>query len=265
MRRSVLIMSAIVASLLSGVRGMPVYAVGRRVIAMDLVVLMAQGHHLSVFDQISVAKTTGAVRIGLIEGAQHVRVINGREETQGQNAMTLRLQGGRVTVRYRVPWNGRSASLSLINPERVSTLVLLVKPTITLPSVLNPVLQEAGQGRLSGVAHSPTFDEYAASRVPAGQKVPIVLEHQVEEPMAVDDGNHPVMARVFELLAGIASMGALLVALYWRPVRPSADPGLEELARLIAAFRRGELDAEAYQTARNIIVSRIQAAEADHG
>lgn len=239
----------------------PAMAVSTPEIGMEMLILIPRGHHLSAFEQIMQAPHAQAsLSIGMLTGARKVRVVGASLLHRSGATVVVRPTSQHPAVRYRVPWNGHSVALRLQPPDRIGALVVLVEPSLRLPAVLNPTLGAVGQGRIPGVPNSPIFDEYGASRLSSDRPIPLVLEH-VLAGVGGSQGNHPAVAHLFELMAGLASLAAVYAALYWRPVAPPTGPvdrALQDLAATLAAFRRGELDADRYRSRRRELLEQIR-------
>ncbi|NMP23577.1 hypothetical protein [Sulfobacillus harzensis] len=235
-------------------------------ILMEMVVLIPHGHRLAIFQQM-VLKSRTPADIGLLPGHGGIEIIGGKRLTSANRTVEVVPQGRHLALRYSVPWNGQSISLSIFNPSEVRALLLLTPPRVGLPPILNPALQSLGQGRLPGVPNSPVFQEYGTTAVHAGQSLTLVLERNhgaSTDALYTGSGNYPWAGRLAEWGLGILALGGLWLALNWRRVPRHAASGdmrfrmLAELAAIRSAFRRGEISEEGYQTQRSEIVRLLK-------
>lgn len=234
----------------------PIASGARSMIAMDMVLLIPEGHRLAIFDQVALDHPVSRVVMGMFVGAKDVKGIGASIVSHGSDAAIVEPQGARFAVRYSVPWNGRSASLLLPTVLPIKGLLVLIPARMALPPILNPSLASVGQGRIPDVADSPVFKEYATGNVAQGQSVPVVLERYAVNaaiPLSSASGNYPRVAMLFKLLIGLLGMGALAWALNWRVGVPGdarrgqRERYLRDMAGLKAAYQRGELEEGAFE------------------
>lgn len=238
-------------------------------IGMEMIVFLPQAGRLAVFQQVVMTGKVADPTVGLLPGATGVSAINARIAHSGAGFVVVSGTPGQFALRYDIPWNGKSANLSVPAYLATSALVFLVPQSLSVPAVLNPALVPAGHGKLPGIPHSPVFNEYATTNVAAGQALPVVLEEQAagastgQTPLFPSGGNHPLIGALFEALVVLVGMGALAWALNWRPVAAySRRPGererlLAELAAWDASYHRGEVDDEAYRSHREELVASL--------
>ncbi len=234
-------------------------------IAMEMVIIIPKGHALRVFQQVVLPQSKPVV-LGILSQSSHLRVIGGKLDAFSDREARVLPTGSRFAVRYQVPWNGHSSTLAFTNPETTKALVVLTTPRVGLPPILNPRWQSMGEGRIPGVPNSPVFQEYAATRVLAGQRVPLVLERNTGGPadaLYTGPGTYPGAGHVALWLMGILILLCGWLAFNWRPVPQETLSDdrqwrlLGELAALRAAKRRGELTEDGYQRERADILRLI--------
>lgn len=234
-------------------------------VAMEMVIVIPKGRTLRVFQQV-VLRQPHPVVVGVLSHAAHLRVIGGKMESLGIAGAKVLPTGSRFAVRYQVPWNGHSSTLALTNAETTKALVVLTMPQVGLPPILNPRWQSIGEGRIPGVPNSPVFQEYATTRVPAGERVPVVLERNLGGPadsLYAGPGTYSWAGHLALWLMGILALLGIWVAFYWRPVPQDAMSDdrrrrlLGELAALRAAQTRGELTEDGYHRERADILSLL--------
>lgn len=208
---------------------------------LEMMILIPQRHHLAVFQQTTMDPgDSPGVTVDVLPDASHLRTMGGRIVKRHVSTLHMGTVRRRFSVRYRVPWDGRSLATSFRIQSHLRVLVVLVPPDLSLPSILNRVMAPVGEGRIPGVAKSPTFDEYAASNLNAGQVVPLVLEgHSPQTLGAV--GSNSRLADVFLLVMGLMALAGIVAALQWNPSRRRVSVLLTRWALLDAAVRHGHI------------------------
>lgn len=257
-------MAALGALLALGMAAPSAYAAATPapIVTLEMLILIPQHHTLAVFQQMALSEANPAAPIAILPGARQIAGIGSKVSRIGPDTVMVRSRDARFALRYTVPWNGRSAALGLVSRLRLKELLVLTPPNVVLPPVLNPVLAWAGQGRIPLVPNSPAFEEYGTQNVAPGQSLPIVLEHRQASSGPVEVvGNHPAMALVFELLAGLIALLGIGFALNWRPVREKSPEDPERywaaLAALVSAYRRGEVAESEYQRDREQLTTLL--------
>lgn len=230
-------------------------------VSLDMIILIPHGRELAVFQQVVFSQAMGGVTpVGIFSHAQTPRVIGGQLVRRQSGIVWVLPRTTRLALRYRIPWNKQSLATEIDSPMKVGTLVVLAEPTITLPEILNPVWAPVGEGRIPGVANSPTFDEYASRALRVGQRVPLVVESGPMSLGVKSTGNHPGVARAFKLAMALFMLAAVVGAMHWRKASQHSafSIALQRLARLAAALRQGTIDVESYYTQRQRILRQLR-------
>lgn len=191
-------------------------------ISREVIILMVRGHHLSVFQDLVVGRpSSGPMPVALLTGARDVRALTGTVSSSGVGRWQIKTTGQHAALHYLLPWNGRSASLSLTGGGAVRTTILLAEPGLEVPPLLNPSLARVGQGKVPHVPASPIFDEYA-SRVPwTANRLTLDIEQRSRRPVTRASrwvGNATLAAIGFVLAVGLAQV------LYWPPSEQRQSP-----------------------------------------
>ncbi len=236
---------------------------------VEMLVLLPDGQHLAVYEQVSVAPAR-TVELGVMPHATDLHAAADMTAHPGPGVVILHGAGTKFAVRYKVGWNGRSGSYRLPFEQSTAALIVLLPATLRLPSVLNPALALAGHGKIPGVAGSPEFNEYTTAQIPAGDAINLVLEHRTPSLSGVAvPFNTPRLPKALGTLlqAAIACMALAGVgaAVRLRPLPACAAPApgaqdrlLGELAILDATFRRGELAKEVYAGDRAALLEQLR-------
>lgn len=224
--------------------------------SLELLVLIPSHHHLAVFEQVELARPTTDPTIGLLQGYSSLAGIN--VALKNPTATTAAVVGtvSEIAVKYTLPWNGTSLLLQEVAPEATAAVVIMVPMSLTLPSVVNPIWSPSKARKIPGLPNSPLFRVFSTGNLRAGQNFGASLENtaSVVAPPLPREG-YPLAGRAAEFLFGLLVLGALLLAINWKPLRGAAGGGardrlLGRLAVLDAQFRRGELDAADYRRER---------------
>lgn len=230
-------------------------------VSQEMIIIIPHGRSLAIFQQVLLKNTHGrrSEDVGVLSQARDIRGIGVQTIGKAPGLAEALHPSSRFSLRYLVPWDTRSSSLSLVSPAPIHTLIVLTEPNLTLPQILNPVLAPVGQGRIPNVSNSPTFDEYVGQKLGAGTRIPIVLEGQAAAPAV---GTHPRLARVFELLMGLAALGAIVWATRWKPAGTGLSFRqrrlLSQLASLTREFYQGTLDEDRYRDQRHALLSALR-------
>lgn len=237
-------------------------------ISSELLVLLPQGKHLAVYEQVVLSQPGARTTLGVLAGHGPVKGVNVHLGPVGPHHVVLDQASGTIAVEYDVPWNGTSQYLSLRQFAPVAALVVMVPPADTLPSVLNAAFQVLPSRTIPGLPHSPKFHVYETTHVQANTVTAF----------SVASGGTTIPGRKGFAGAGAAVLLALalvvLAALYlvvnWRPLSPRTharaqrEDLLERLAGIEALYRRGELEDVVYRVERETLqgeLARVWAAE----
>ncbi len=223
-------------------------------VRMEMVIVIPKGHRLAIFQQVVWQSQGGSGLVATLPGARNLRSIDAHLLYSGPSGALVNTPTGRFALRYSVPWNGHSSSLTLPTPASLGALLVLTPGSVVLPPVLNPLLQESGRGRIPGVPNSPVFREWGASAIHAGTPVMMVFEQAAPLAPARKTGTYPGAALAFQTGMALASLGALLVALNRRSDLVSRSGVWERLAEIRARYVRGVISADELQgEVRNVL------------
>ena len=237
MRRAALI-GALAAALLAGGGG-AYAAVSAPRVSMEVVIVIPKGRTLAIFQQVVWRSSATSGVVATLPHARHLRAIDASLLHQGSSSAVIQSSTGRFALRYSVPWNGHSASVTMATPASVGGLLVLTPRSLVLPPVLNPLMQGSGQGRIPDVPNSPVFKEWGASHIAAGTPVMMVLEQAAPMAPARQLGTYPGVALLFQVSMVLASIGALVVALNRRPCPVLPEPMVRQLAEIRDRYRQG--------------------------
>lgn len=210
-------------------------------IQTQLLIIVARGARLSVFQELTLAHPLGQGRIAVLEGAHRVRMVGGTAIQRGRGTVLVKARGRRIVLRYRVAWNGQSWAGTYPHLGALRAGLVLTEPSLALPGLLNPDLTPIGEGRIPALADSPRFEEYAVGRLRPNQPTPLVVEHVA--PLGQPSG----VAHLDEGLVGLLMLGALIWALNWKPAQPT--PPLYALEKVLDNVARGAVSRAEWRAA----------------
>lgn len=214
---------------------------------MEMVIVIPKGHRLAIFQEVVWQSKGGRGLVATLPRARNVHAIDAQLMSNGASDAVVNTSTGRFALRYSVPWNGHSASVTMPTPAPLGGLLVLTPRSVILPPVLNPLLQESGHGRIPGVPNSPVFREWGASAMKAGTPVMMVFERSAPLAPARQTGTYPGAALVFQIGMALLSFGAVLAALNRRPDRVSRSGILQRLADIRARYVQGIISVDELQ------------------
>lgn len=230
-------------------------------IVSELLVLLPQGKHLAVYEQVVLAHPGATTTLGVLAGHGAVKGVNVQLGPAGLHHVVLDGATGTVAVEYAVPWNGTSQYLALRQYLPVSALVVMVPPADTLPSVLNAAFQVLPSRAIPGLPASPKFHVYETTSVHANT----VTAFSVAAGGTTVAGRQgfPAVGSAVLLALALVVLAALYLVVNWSPLRDATharaqrEDLLERLAGIEALYRRGELEDVVYRVEREALLGEL--------
>ncbi|PSR24079.1 MAG: hypothetical protein C7B45_00215 [Sulfobacillus acidophilus] len=241
-------------------RAMQVRVGSRPTVRVEMLIIIPRQHCWAVFEQaVLTHHHPDRLAVGVLAHAQRLVVDGARRLGQTSTAVKVMTRAQYLGFQYVVTRRGRRQTLSIINPQSVATMLVLVPPTVSLSQSDNPIMSRVGLGRIPGMPNSPIFDEYATHDLQSGQTVPLVFG----PPPAVSSGlKHALTGRILEVLTLLVLAITIAVALFTKGDEMVDNDGLSEewyeLAALVTRWTQGEISAEQYRLRRDSIVQRLR-------
>ncbi|MCL6563795.1 MAG: hypothetical protein K6U87_12395 [Firmicutes bacterium] len=236
-------------------------------VGMEMLVLLPEKGQLAVYQQVAMKPPLPNPVIGILRGASQVSVVGAQASLLSGDAVRVNGSPSSFAIRYFVPWNQRSATLTLPLYLASNALVLLIPSQLSVPQVLNPALASMGSGKIPGIANSPVFQEYATANLPQGEGFTIVVERAgltaTGQSPVLPAPTSPWVSRGFEAAILAAVAGGLLLAVNWKPAwrwsygLSMRERLLRELATLDASYRRQEMAEEDWHRNRAEILQAL--------
>lgn len=236
-------------------------------VGMEMLVLLPEKGQLAVYQQVAMKPPLANPVIGILRGATQVSVVGAQASLLSGDAVRIAGSPSSFAIRYFVPWNERSATLTLPLYLASNALVLLIPSDLSVPQVLNPALASMGSGKIPGIANSPVFQEYATANLPQGEGFTIVVERAgltaTGQSPILPAPTSPWVSRGFEAAILAAVAGGLLLAVNWKPAwrwsrgLSMRERLLRELAMLDASYRRREMAEEDWHHNRAEILQAL--------
>lgn len=228
----------------------PAFAKTLPFIKTELVVMIPDRGKLQVFQQIQL-RQPGNIPSEIISGARGVHVVGG---FFNRTRHTIGSQERNLLIRYWLPFHGASGALVVPVTRSPQQFLVLLPNTYQLPAVLNAHWAFVGSTRLTKVAGSPVFLEYALRPQGTSGNLPLVMEKTVPRPEERSWSTWLMQMGLAALL-----LGSLVWALHRRSLKPTVQG---EALRELAEWRRqrflGVLDESAYQEKISCWISQHQ-------
>lgn len=238
-------------------------------ITMEMLVFLPQKGSLAVYQQVALAGSAESAKIGILAGARQIQALGAQIASKSSGAVVVSGSPHSFALKYLVPWNDRSATLNVTQYLGVKALVVLVPPSLVAPTVLNPSLASAGEGKIPGVANSPKFKEFATTQISPGEQFSVVLESKAVAAANAGtgtlphNGTYPQMGTLFRVLLVLLGLGGCYLAVNWKPLhgrlpnRLRQEQLLGELAGLDAGHRHREVSEDDWLRNRQELLEEL--------
>ncbi len=230
-------------------------------IESELLVLLPQGKHLAVYEQVVLAHPGATTTLGVLDGHGPIKGVNVQLGATAAHHVVLDGATGTVAVEYDVPWNGTSQYLAVRQYLPVAALVVMVPPADTLPPVLNAAFQVLPSRKIPGLPGSPKFHVYETTSVHANTVTAFSLA--AGGTTVPGRQGFPAMGSALLLALALVVLGALYLVVNWSPLsdathdRAQREDLLERLAGIEALHRRGELEDVVYRVEREALLGEL--------